>query len=148
MSATEVGEAPVDFLMVAGDGRDDEIVFRWANDLGETGTVKNVTTVSLGSRDTQAMKTLTQGVTGKFFGFYISCGIKAGWIADFSSPNRSSYGPPEAVHVVLMYTFEDIPHALLDSASELLCLYFSMIFFVSLMERSEMRMSNHFCHSL
>jgi trehalose 6-phosphate synthase complex regulatory subunit len=67
MSATEADEAPVDFLMVAGDGRDDEIVFRWANDLGETGSVKNVTTVSLGSRDTQAMKTLTQGVTGKSF---------------------------------------------------------------------------------
>jgi trehalose-6-phosphatase len=65
MSATEADEAPVDFLMVAGDGRDDEIVFRWANHLGETGAVKNVTTVSLGSRDTQAMKTLTQGVTGK-----------------------------------------------------------------------------------
>jgi hypothetical protein len=69
---TEADEAPVDFLMVAGDGRDDEIVFRWANDLGESGSVKYVTTVSLGSRDTQAMKTLTQGVTGKSFRFYIS----------------------------------------------------------------------------
>lgn len=69
MSANEADEAPVDFLMVAGDGRDDEVVFRWANDLGETGAVKNVTTVSLGSRDTQAMKTLTQGVTGKSFDF-------------------------------------------------------------------------------
>jgi trehalose-6-phosphatase len=70
--ATESDEAPVDFLMVVGDGRDDEIVFRWANDLGESGSVKNVTTVSLGSRDTQAMNTLTQGVTGKFyFTFYL-----------------------------------------------------------------------------
>ncbi len=64
---TEADETPVDFLMVAGDGRDDEVVFRWANDLGESGSVKYVTTVSIGSRDTQAMKTLTQGVTGKRF---------------------------------------------------------------------------------
>jgi len=71
MSATDAGEAPVDFLMIAGDGRDDEVVFRWANDLGDTGAVKNVTTVSIGSRDTQAMKTLTQGVTGKSIGFYL-----------------------------------------------------------------------------
>lgn len=63
-TSTKADEAPVDFLMVAGDGRDDETVFRWANDLGESDSVKNVTTVSLGSRDTQAMKTLTQGVTG------------------------------------------------------------------------------------
>lgn len=58
--------APMDFLMVAGDGRDDEVIFRWANNLGNTGEVKNVTTVSLGSRNTEAMKTLTQGVTGMF----------------------------------------------------------------------------------
>lgn len=57
-------KSPVDFLMVAGDGRDDEVCFRWANELGESGYIKHVTTVSLGNRDTQAMKTLTQGVTG------------------------------------------------------------------------------------
>lgn len=54
-----------DFLMVAGDGRDDEVAFRWANGLEKTGEVKNITTVSLGSRNTEAKTTLTQGVTGK-----------------------------------------------------------------------------------
>lgn len=57
--------SPVDFLMVAGDGRDDEVIFRWANDLGKDGTVDHVTTVSLGSRNTEAGCTLTQGVTGR-----------------------------------------------------------------------------------
>lgn len=50
--------------MVAGDGRDDEVIFRWANELQREGTVKNVTTVCLGSRNTEAGCTLTQGVTG------------------------------------------------------------------------------------
>lgn len=56
--------SPVDFLMVIGDGRDDEVIFRWANDLDKDGIVANVTTVSLGSRNTEAGYTLTQGVTG------------------------------------------------------------------------------------
>lgn len=56
--------SPIDFLMVVGDGRDDEVIFRWANDLDRDQTVKNVTTVSLGSRNTEAGYTLTQGVTG------------------------------------------------------------------------------------
>lgn len=59
-------ESPVDFLMVAGDGRDDEVIFRWANELERDKTVKHVTTVSLGSRNTEAGCTLTQGVTGMF----------------------------------------------------------------------------------
>lgn len=57
-------KSPIDFLMVAGDGRDDEVIFRWANELGRDNTVKRVTTVSLGSRNTEAGYTLTQGVTG------------------------------------------------------------------------------------
>ena len=64
MPSDKPDKAPMDFLMVAGDGRDDENIFRWANDLGDKGFVKSVTTVSLGNRDTQAMNTLTQGVTG------------------------------------------------------------------------------------
>ena len=56
---------PVDFLMVAGDGRDDEIVFQWANDLHEKKIVANVSTISVAARNTQARFTLTQGVTGK-----------------------------------------------------------------------------------
>jgi hypothetical protein len=58
--------SPIDFLMVVGDGRDDEVIFRWANDLDKDSTVANVTTVSLGSRNTEAGYTLTQGVTGTF----------------------------------------------------------------------------------
>jgi trehalose 6-phosphate synthase complex regulatory subunit len=56
--------SPIDFLMVVGDGREDEVIFRWANELGKDKTVANVTTVSLGSRNTEAGYTLTQGVTG------------------------------------------------------------------------------------
>ena len=51
--------------MVVGDGRDDEVIFRWANALEKDGTVANVTTCSLGNRNTEAGCTLTQGVTGK-----------------------------------------------------------------------------------
>lgn len=61
-AATHKG--PVDFLMVVGDGRDDEKVFRWANTLGEEKAVKDVVTVSLGNRNTEATATLTQGVSG------------------------------------------------------------------------------------
>lgn len=55
---------PIDFLMVVGDGREDEKVFKWANRLGES-AIKDVVTVSLGSRSTEAATTLTQGVSGK-----------------------------------------------------------------------------------
>lgn len=57
--------APIDFLMVAGDGRDDEIVFEWANDLNDKKVVPYVSTISVAARNTQARFTLTQGVTGK-----------------------------------------------------------------------------------
>ena len=56
--------SPIDFLMVVGDGREDEVIFRWANELGKDKVVTNVTTVSLGSRNTEAGCTLTQGVSG------------------------------------------------------------------------------------
>jgi hypothetical protein len=49
-----------------GDGRDDEVIFRWANELERQKKVKHVTTVSLGAHNTEAGYTLTQGVTGKF----------------------------------------------------------------------------------
>nr|AXS58651.1 trehalose-6-phosphate synthase subunit B homeolog b [Epichloe coenophiala] len=55
---------PVDFLMVVGDGREDEKVFKWANKLEEQRTVENVVTASLGNRSTEATSTLTQGVSG------------------------------------------------------------------------------------
>ena len=51
-------------LRVAGDSRDDEGIYRWANRLAADGVVRDVTTVSLSSRNTEAMATLSQGVTG------------------------------------------------------------------------------------
>lgn len=54
-----------DFLMVVGDGREDEKVFKWANCLNKDGSVKDAVTVSLGNRNTEARATLTQGVSGK-----------------------------------------------------------------------------------
>ncbi|KAK5133640.1 hypothetical protein LTR08_007494 [Meristemomyces frigidus] len=53
-----------DFLLVAGDDREDEVVFHWANELAKNGTVGNVFTVSVGKRNTEALATLTQGSTG------------------------------------------------------------------------------------
>lgn len=58
-------KSPVDFLMVVGDGREDEKVFKWANTLGDEGVVEEVVTVSLGARNTEATATLTQGVSGR-----------------------------------------------------------------------------------
>ncbi|KAI0409724.1 family 20 glycosyltransferase [Xylaria palmicola] len=55
---------PPDFLMVVGDGREDEKVFRWANRLQDDGDVKDAVTVTLSSRNTEAKTTLTQGVSG------------------------------------------------------------------------------------
>ncbi|KAK3488530.1 glycosyltransferase family 20-domain-containing protein [Neurospora crassa] len=64
MGPDEKHKSPVDFLMVVGDGRDDEKVFKWANQLGTDGTVQEVVTVSLGNRNTEAKATVTQGVSG------------------------------------------------------------------------------------
>ncbi|KAI0194558.1 family 20 glycosyltransferase [Astrocystis sublimbata] len=57
-------DSPPDFLMVVGDGREDEKVFRWANKLQESGDVKEAITVTLSSRNTEATSTLTQGISG------------------------------------------------------------------------------------
>ena len=59
------GAVPPDFLMVAGNAREDEVIYRWANKLKESGEVPEVMTVSVGSRNTEAMATLNQGVTGE-----------------------------------------------------------------------------------
>ncbi|KAK4459411.1 glycosyltransferase [Cladorrhinum samala] len=64
LAPDEKHKSPVDFLMVVGDGREDEKVFKWANTLGDDGVVKEVVTVSLGTRNTEATATLTQGVSG------------------------------------------------------------------------------------
>jgi trehalose-phosphatase len=58
------GRTPPDFLLVAGNDREDETIFQWANNLSEEGKVAHVTTVSVGKRNTQAMTTITQGTTG------------------------------------------------------------------------------------
>ncbi|KAK5675905.1 Trehalose-6-P synthase/phosphatase complex subunit [Elasticomyces elasticus] len=62
--AAEKGTAGPQFLLVAGDDREDEVVFEWANALGKSGTVRDVFTVSVGRRNTVALATLTQGSTG------------------------------------------------------------------------------------
>lgn len=54
-----------DFLLVIGDNREDEPVFRWANKLHKANAVDYAMTVTLGSRSTEAKATLTRGVTGK-----------------------------------------------------------------------------------
>jgi trehalose-phosphatase len=53
-----------DFLMVAGNDRDDEVIFKWAKDLSDSESIANVTTVTVGDRNSVAMATLTQGTTG------------------------------------------------------------------------------------
>lgn len=58
-----------DFVFVAGDDREDEQVFRWANNElgnGMEGGVRDVTTVSVGKKNSEAMVTLTAGTNGKF----------------------------------------------------------------------------------
>lgn len=60
----EKGATCPDFLFVAGDSRDDEFVFHWANKLEESNLIRDVITVTLGSRNTAASATLTQKVTG------------------------------------------------------------------------------------
>ncbi|EWC46257.1 hypothetical protein DRE_04428 [Drechslerella stenobrocha 248] len=53
-----------DFLFVAGDDREDEVLFRWANEYAAENEAPHVTTVCVGTRNTEATATLTQGATG------------------------------------------------------------------------------------
>ena len=62
--ATASGMEIPDFLMVVGDDREDEVVFRWANGLAKQGALRDVFTVSVGKRNTEAQAALTQGSTG------------------------------------------------------------------------------------
>ena len=71
----------IDFLMVAGDDREDEGVFRWANTLGRAyerrsgvsdtrvAGIKKVFSICVGKKNTEASFSLTQGVTGESCGF-------------------------------------------------------------------------------
>ena len=62
-----------DFMMVCGDSRDDERLFRWANEKSDEKVIKNVISLYVGSKPTtEATTTLTQGVVGK----YILCRLK------------------------------------------------------------------------
>ncbi|KAL1610877.1 Trehalose-6-P synthase/phosphatase complex subunit [Nothophoma quercina] len=56
--------AKPDFLFVAGNDRDDEVVFKWAKKLKEDSTVPNVQTVTVGDRNSVALSTLPNGTTG------------------------------------------------------------------------------------
>lgn len=58
------GLSAPDFMVIAGDDREDEVIFKWANELGKAGKVKEVFTVTVGKRNTLAQSTLTQGSTG------------------------------------------------------------------------------------
>lgn len=62
---TEQNVSKPDFLLVIGDNREDEPVFRWANKLERAKGIDYAMTVTLGSRSTEAKATLTQGVTGE-----------------------------------------------------------------------------------
>lgn len=55
-----------DFLFVAGNDRDDEVVFKWGQDLRESWKVRCVTTVTVGERNSLASATLPNGTTGKY----------------------------------------------------------------------------------
>lgn len=56
-----------EFLFVAGNDRDDEIVFKWGQDLRESSKIRCVTTVTVGERNSLASATLPNGTTGKWF---------------------------------------------------------------------------------
>jgi trehalose-phosphatase len=54
-----------DFLLVAGNDRDDETVFKWAKHLKEDWIIRHVQSVTVGDRNSLAMSTLPNGTTGK-----------------------------------------------------------------------------------
>ena len=58
------GSLNPDFMMIAGDDREDEVIYRWANELGKENVINNVFTVTVSKRNTEAQATLSQGSTG------------------------------------------------------------------------------------
>lgn len=76
-------DGPADFLMVIGDGREDEKVFRWANRLQEDGDVTVAATVTLSNRNTEAKSTLTQAVSGMWYLVLLS-------LCFFSKPHKEA----------------------------------------------------------
>ena len=59
-------DAKPDFLFVAGNDRDDEIVFKWAKQMKDEAAIANVQTVTVGDRNSVALSTLPNGTTGTF----------------------------------------------------------------------------------
>ena len=59
--------------MVAGDAQEDEAIYRWANELQEHKIIPRICTVSVSLCYTEAMTTLTYGVTGKYICVRASC---------------------------------------------------------------------------
>ncbi|OQE74191.1 hypothetical protein PENNAL_c0083G05479 [Penicillium nalgiovense] len=53
-----------DFLLIIGGDREDEDLFRWANEMDSTGAVDYSMTVTIGSQGSEAKTMLTHGVTG------------------------------------------------------------------------------------
>jgi trehalose 6-phosphate synthase complex regulatory subunit len=88
---------PIDFLMVVGDGREDEKVFKWANSVGAEKAVKQVVTVSLGQRSTEATATLTQGISGES----CICPRARGSLFDANIPVRCARHAAEACFSLL-----------------------------------------------
>lgn len=58
------GFASPDFLMVAGDDREDEVLFHWANKLSKLGMIPDVFSISIGNRDTEAKAAMSKGSAG------------------------------------------------------------------------------------
>jgi trehalose-phosphatase len=57
---------PPNFMLVAGNDRDDETIFKWAKTLKDEADFPiNVQSVTVGERNSLAMSTLTNGSTGK-----------------------------------------------------------------------------------
>jgi trehalose 6-phosphate synthase/phosphatase len=67
--------AKPDFVLVVSGNREDEPVFRWANKLQDAKAVNHVMTITLGSRSTEAMTTLTRGVSGTFLSLLSRCSV-------------------------------------------------------------------------
>lgn len=67
LSKCEESAKKPDFLFVAGNDRDDEVVFKWAKKLKEDSAIPSVQTVTVGDRNSVALSTLPNGTTGKLF---------------------------------------------------------------------------------
>ena len=53
-----------EFLLVAGNDRDDETIFKWAKHMKEDWIIRNVQSVTVGDRNSLAFSTLPNGPTG------------------------------------------------------------------------------------